>query len=93
MAYKPLKNPKIRGRPQLIMYATRYITEKGPLPSKELYNLISPHKSRNYDFSMASMSMRLLNEKQHRFKHENGLWSLRTDEMKMEVENRIKGVI
>lgn len=84
MAYKPLKNPKIRGRPQLIMYAIRYITEQGPLSSRELYLQVCPHKSRNYDFSQASMSMRLLNEKQHRFKHENGLWSLRGVEQVVE---------
>ena len=63
------------------------------MSSTDLFNQLYKHRSNRWDFSKASMSMRLKNDKEHRFSYENGLWSLRSPEMIEMVEMRIKGVI
>lgn len=90
---KALKLNKIHKKSDLLDFAEKILKETGYLDSTGLFHTLYKMRSNAWDFSKVSMSMRLKNDKKHRFKYENGLWSLRTDEMRVELENRIKGVI
>lgn len=87
------KLKKIHRKKDLLIFARNILEETGFMSSTDLFNQLYKHRSNRWDFSKASMSMRLKNDKEHRFSYENGLWSLRSPEMIEMVEMRIKGVI
>lgn len=94
--WKPRVKHTINSKKALLDEAEKLLKETPFLAPETVYNTLYSKRGNGLEFNKRSLRMRMRGDRMHRFKLENGLWSLRTPEMRLEVENEMakaKGMI
>lgn len=88
--WKPRVKHTINSRKALLDEAEKLLKKTPFLPPDTVYNTLYSRRGNGLEFNKRSLRMRMRGDKLHRFKLENELWSLRTPEMRVEIEVEMK---